>query len=168
MADQSTPQAPIRRRCSAWPLAATLVGALAGMPAQATPTAADSPHQSADPDAVQRPGAGPGQAFSDLDAMLFPPAELEAFAPIDESASCETIYAELNQRVPKTYSYRPKFHDNPINSAIGTLGTIWWPAWLLWGIPEFARYRDHRHIVNNKQRVAYLRQLSAAKQCWVK
>lgn len=147
---------------------AALLGALAAAPASAELSSINDAHDGADPAASQQMGDGIEQSFSDLDAFLFPPWELEAFPAVDTSASCETIYRELNDRVPRTYSYRQKFTDNPVNAAIGALGTMWWPAWLLWSIPALATYRDNRHIANNKTRVVYLRQLLAEKECWLK
>jgi len=82
------------------------------------------------------------QSFADLDAFLFPPWDLEEFTPLDTSASCATIYRELNERVPRSYSYRPKFTENPMAGAIGALGSMWWPAWLLWAIPAIAEETD--------------------------
>ena len=149
-------------------LGAIAVGALAGAPAAAEVSAYDDRYESADPNASQQLGQGVEQAFTDLDAMLFPPWELEEFQALDTNASCETIYRELNQRVPQTETYLPKFSDNPWNSLIGALGTMWWPAWLLWIVPEVARYRENRQIKHNRERVRYLRELSAEKQCWVK
>lgn len=156
-----------RRR---WPSAvgAVALGALVGFPASAEVSSHNDAYDPVDPQAAERLAPTLQQSFADLDAMLFPPWELEQFPAVDASASCETIYRELNERVPKSYSYRKRFTDNPINSLIGALGTMWWPAWLLWIIPEVARYRDNRHIENNKARVTYLRQLSAEKECWVK
>ena len=80
----------------------------------------------------------------------------------------ETIYRELNERVPRAETYRAKFTENPYNGAIFALGSMWWPAWLLWIIPTIATYRDNRQIQHHKERVVYLRSLLAEKECWIK
>ena len=157
-----------RRRRALTTLLGLALGALIAAPASAEVSSHNDRFDYSDEGAIGRVGPSLQQSFADLDALLFPPWELEQFDSIDDTASCETLYAELNQRVPKTYSYRAKFNDNPINAVIGAIGTMWWPAWLLWIIPEVARYRENRHVRNNKERVAYLRQLSAEKACWVK
>ena len=156
---------------SAWAATAALVGALAAAPVHAEVSPANDPGDPAavDPGTARSFSGTLEQSFADLDALLFfSPWELEQFPALDKSASCETIYRELNARIPGAQSYRAKFTENPYNGAIFALGTMWWPAWLLWAIPAIATYRDNRQIQHHKDRVVYLRSLLAEKECWIK
>ena len=159
-----------QRTRSAWAATAALVGALAAAPVRAEVSPVNDPHDpaAADPATAQSFGGTLEQAFTDLDALLFPPWKLEQWPAIDTSASCETIYRELNARIPGASTYRTKFTENPYNGAIFALGTMWWPAWLLWVIPAVATFRDNRQIQHHKDRVVYLRSLLAEKECWIK
>lgn len=97
--------------------------------------------------------------------ILGPSPTLTGFA--DTRKSCNEIYAEVLNLMPQTYGYAPSYWDDPRNQA-GALGTVFTPAYFLWGVSAVSHYRQQRRIAEANERWVALQRMSAEKQCFVR
>jgi len=87
---------------------------------------------------------------------------------VSEALTCEEIYEELLRLVPRSYSYRPAFYDDPRNAAIGALGFVFPPMFYAWGYTALDDYSEGRRVSDVNMRIDGLRRASARQDCWVK
>lgn len=85
----------------------------------------------------------------------------------DRTKSCYALEHEMAALVPKTYSYKPDFYNDPYQGAAVWIGTtIFMPAYALSGYSGYRQYRENARIISAEERIALLRHLKAQNRCF--
>ncbi|KRT54895.1 hypothetical protein [endosymbiont of Ridgeia piscesae] len=89
------------------------------------------------------------------------------FKPGDEQLSCTDLDREIALFEPHTYSYKPKFYEDPLHGGSLLGGSIFHPALYAY-LPYSAHveYQEHERILQARRRIAVLRQLKAYQRCY--
>lgn len=94
--------------------------------------------------------------------------EMVVTASPDEHKSCSELYSEFRSLYERTHSQHPSVWDNPLNTVAAAVGTVFPPAYLVWGYSAYESFVDHRSAASAQARMAALRDVSARKQCFVR
>ncbi len=86
----------------------------------------------------------------------------------DWQRTCADLYNEYVYLLPASYDTRKDFWDNPLNQLAGAVGTIFPPAFAVWGYTGAQKYMAGRDIDRTNQRITALQQTLAQKQCFVR
>ena len=82
--------------------------------------------------------------------------------------TCATLYRDITRLLPHTYSYRKSFYEDEMSAAIGAAGSMATPAFGLYALPEYFRFRDRKRIKKAKRKVRSLRAKAAEHDCFVR
>ena len=86
----------------------------------------------------------------------------------DESKSCTELYREFRTLYQHTYAQHTSFWDDPLNTVAAAVGTVFPPAYLVWGYSAYETLVGQRKAASAENRMAVLRDVSARKQCFVR
>jgi len=80
--------------------------------------------------------------------------------------TCRELEWAMAAVVPKTYSYRPSFYDDPVQGGGMWIGTMYYPVYAtaLYGV--YHDYKEDRRIISAEDRIEVLRRLKAEKRCY--
>ncbi len=85
----------------------------------------------------------------------------------DRALNCLALEQEIARLVPKTYSYKPDFYNDPYQgSAIWIGTTLFMPAYALSGYVGYLQYRENGRIIPAEERIEVLRHLKAQHHCF--
>lgn len=85
----------------------------------------------------------------------------------DEHKSCSELYNEFRALYEQTYSRQPSVWDSSVDTVAAAVGTVFPPAYLVWGLSTVEGFIGHRREASVQSRMAALRDVSARKQCFV-
>lgn len=86
----------------------------------------------------------------------------------DEAKSCTELYSEFRRLYQHTYAQQNSFWDNPLNTVAAAVGTVFPPAYLVWGYSAYEDVVGERKAASAQARMAALSDVSARKQCFVR
>ncbi|MCW8890790.1 MAG: hypothetical protein OQL20_09055 [Sedimenticola sp.] len=85
----------------------------------------------------------------------------------DRTKNCYALEQEMAAQVPKTYSYKPDFYNDPYQGASIWIGTtLFMPVYALSAYSGFKQYGENARIITAEERIALLRHLKAQNRCF--
>ncbi|TVO67709.1 hypothetical protein [Sedimenticola selenatireducens] len=85
----------------------------------------------------------------------------------DRTKNCYALEHEMAALVPKTYSYKPDFYNDPYQGAAVWIGTtLFMPAYALSGYSGYRQYTENARMISAEERIALLRHLKAQNRCF--
>ncbi|WP_428606994.1 hypothetical protein [Sedimenticola sp.] len=85
----------------------------------------------------------------------------------DQLKSCLALEQEMAALVPKTYSYKPDFYNDPYQGTSIWVGTtLFMPAYALSGYAGYLQYKENGRIISAEERIEVLRRLKAQQHCF--
>ena len=109
-----------------------------------------------------------GRVVDGLHELVIPAERLQAIPAADPSMDCRRLYEETGRLVRLSNRYRPAFHDDPRNQAIGAIGLVHTSAFYALGVTAYAAWYEDGHRAEARERLRELRRLMADRRCFAR
>ena len=85
----------------------------------------------------------------------------------DFGKSCAQLQQELNALQPMTYSYKPRFSEDPYMGPAAWIGTtVFWPAYGVLAVGAVNHFQEKGRMVKAENRIETLQRVKARKRCF--
>ncbi|WP_273437762.1 hypothetical protein [Sedimenticola selenatireducens] len=85
----------------------------------------------------------------------------------ERALNCLALEREITDLMPKTYSYKPDFYNDPYQGAAIWIGsTLFMPAYAISGYAGYLQYQENGRIISAEERIETLRHLKAQHHCF--
>ncbi len=85
----------------------------------------------------------------------------------DYAKNCAQLQQELNDTEPLTYTYKPRFTEDPYMGTATLVGsTMFWPAYGVVALGAVNHYQEKGRMTKAENRIETLRRLKAEKRCF--